>query len=190
MGKLRLGTRCEVPGLAMRQKLDLASPTKTPGHQSTEPDNPQSHAPTVAGCRGPSLPAQGHSVPVASGLSPASRAGSRPEKRGQLWGTGPRRASTAAITSGLERAAGGAGREPGLISRPGTRAGAGAAAAEAVQARPRQAGREEAASGRPGKAWAEEVPQEQACGPSSSVPPGAAIRGFQSLSLIGFIFAS
>lgn len=26
--------------------------------------------------------------------------------------------------------------------------------------------------------------------PHSSVPPGAAIRGFQSLSLIGFIFAS
>lgn len=26
--------------------------------------------------------------------------------------------------------------------------------------------------------------------PHSSMPPGAAIRGFQSLSLIGFIFAS
>lgn len=49
---------------------------------------------------------QGQGVLGSSGLSQASRAGSRPEKRGQLWGTGPRTAGTAAITSGLERAAG------------------------------------------------------------------------------------
>lgn len=105
---------------------------------------------------GPS--AQGQGGPGSSGLSQAGRAGSRPEKRGQLWGTGPRRAGTAAITSGLERAAGGVGRESGLISRPGTRAGAGAAAtaAGAAQARPWQAG----------KAWAEAARREQACLPS------------------------
>lgn len=49
---------------------------------------------------------QGQGVLGSSGLSQASRPGSRPKKRGQLWGTGPRTAGTAAITSGLERAAG------------------------------------------------------------------------------------
>lgn len=61
----------------------------------------------------PQPPIQGQGVLGSSGLSQASRAGSRPEKRGQLWGTGPRTAGTAAITSGLERAAGGAGRGAG-----------------------------------------------------------------------------
>lgn len=115
----------------------------------------------------PSLPVQGQGVLGSAGLSQASRAGSRQEKRGQLWGTGPRTAGTAAITSGLERAV--RGGELGLISRPGTRAGAGAAdaAARAAQARPRPAGRRRGAGrtrrpetrwdGRPGKDRAKEI---------------------------------
>lgn len=74
-----------------------------------------------------------------------------PEERGQLWVTDPRRAGTAAITSGLARAAGrgGEGRGAALISRPGTRAGGRRGSRHsssrrrrrAVQARPWPAGR-------------------------------------------------
>lgn len=62
--------------------------------------------PHGGGAESPRLPVQGQGVPGLSGLSQASRAGSCPEKCGQLWGTGPRMAGTAAITSGLERAEG------------------------------------------------------------------------------------
>lgn len=154
------------------------------------------------GAGNPSLPVQGQGVLGLSGLSQASRAGSRLEKRGQLWVTGPRTAGTAAITSGLERAA--RGGEPALISRPGTRAGAGAAdaaaaaGAGAAQAHPRPAGRRREAVA-PCDAVGQEAWEGPGQGdstpgwpasPHSSVPPGTAIRGFQSLSLIGFIFAS
>lgn len=54
----------------------------------------------------PSPPVQGQGILGLSRLSQASKAGSRLGKRGQLWGTGPSTAGTAAITSGLERAAG------------------------------------------------------------------------------------
>lgn len=131
--------------------------------------------PPQGGDAGPRPPVQGQGVLGSAGLSRASGPGSRPEKGGQLWGTGPRSAGTAAITSGLGRAARGA--EPGLMSRPGTRAGAGAAdaAAGAARARPRPGGGGEpggrgalgrGGTGGLGRAGQRRCRTEQACLPS------------------------
>lgn len=63
-----------------------------------------------------SLSVQGQGVLGSSGLARPAGLAPAPRKDGQLWGTGPRSAGTAAITSGLERAAWGGdpcGQAPG-----------------------------------------------------------------------------
>lgn len=90
-------------------------------------------------------------------------------------------------------------REPGLISRPGRTGRAPGGCPEQrrhVRERPGGGGARrrtrDAAGRKPGKeGWGQgDSAASRTTAPHSSMPPGAAIRGFQSLSLIGFIFAS
>lgn len=90
-------------------------------------------------------------------------------------------------------------REPGLISRPGRTGRAPGGCPEQrrhVRERPGGGGARrrtrDAAGRKPGKeGWGQgDSAVSRTAAPHSSMPPGAAIRGFQSLSLIGFIFAS
>lgn len=90
-------------------------------------------------------------------------------------------------------------REPGLISRPGrTERAPGGCPEQRRHVRERPGGggarrrTRDAAGRKPGKeGWGQgDSAASRTAAPHSSMPPGAAIRGFQSLSLIGFIFAS
>lgn len=90
-------------------------------------------------------------------------------------------------------------REPSLISRPGrTEQAPGGCPEQRRHVRERPGGggarrRTRDAAGRKlgKKGWGQgDAATNSTAAPHSSMPPGAAIRGFQSLSLIGFIFAS
>lgn len=129
----------------------------------------------------PAFPVQGQGVLVVW-VKLGEQSWLLPEERGQLWVTDPRRAATAATTSGLARAARREGRGAALISRPGTRAGgrrggrrssSSSSRRRGAQARPWPAGRRREPwrpamrwDRRPGKAGPRRFRTGRACLPS------------------------
>lgn len=188
-----------LPGMSISPPgTEWDCPSQVPQHS---PEPTQTCTPQW-GTGSPSLPSSGAGSPGLVWVKLGEQSWLPPEQRGQLWVTDPRTAGTAAITSGL---AGGAGRGAALISRPGT--GRRAPGRQTQQPPPPEPEPRRHVRGRPGGGGSRGALGRGGTGglgrpgqgdsapggpasPHSWVPPGTAIRGFQSLSLIGFIFAS